>query len=52
MTRAKDFFDGVQHAGADVAVDHTNGTQNECAKRRLRGCQKPSSVNEPPDSVS
>ena len=39
MSRAENFLDGVQHAGADVAIDHTNGAQGEGAQRRLRCCQ-------------
>ena len=29
--RSENFLDGIQHAGADVAVNHTNGTQVSAA---------------------
>ena len=35
MPRAEHFLDGVQHAGADVAIDHTNGTQGERAQATI-----------------
>ena len=33
MAGAKDFLDGVQHAGAYIAVHHSNCTQGECCQR-------------------
>ena len=33
MARAKHLFHGVQHAGADVAVNHANGTQSQGGER-------------------
>jgi hypothetical protein len=35
VARAKDLFHGVQNTGANVAVNHANGTQRECGKRRF-----------------
>jgi hypothetical protein len=35
VARAKYLFDGVQDAGADVAVDHTDGAQGEGGQRRF-----------------
>jgi hypothetical protein len=33
----KDFFDGVQHAGADVAVDHANGADDQAGGEGFGG---------------
>ena len=35
VARAKHFFDRIQDTGANVAVDHTDGTQSEGGQRRF-----------------
>ncbi len=37
MAADKNFLEGVQHAGADVAVHNANGTERERRERRF-GC--------------
>jgi hypothetical protein len=32
---SEDLLDGVQHAGADIAIDHTDGAQGERCERRF-----------------